>query len=267
VNDLISRGLVYDIGNGLGTTVLEYENMSDMSDAQMDMAADAPPVEDRLKFGIGYLPLPITHHGFRISSRVLEASRTRGQSLDTLQVETAARKVAEKIESTLFTGASTYTFGGGTIYGYTDHPNAVTGSLTKNWDDSSGIAIDDVIAMIKGLRAVKRYVPYGLYVPGNFETALDEDYVSTTSTTITVRERIEKIGGIDFVKSAHYLTDDTVVLVELKPDTVRMVVGLQPTTVEWPSMGGLSMNYKVMSIMVPQIRADQDGNCGVAVWT
>ena len=31
IADLESRGLVYNIGNGLGTTVMEYENISDMN--------------------------------------------------------------------------------------------------------------------------------------------------------------------------------------------------------------------------------------------
>ena len=67
VNDLISRGLVYNVGDGLGTTVLETEDVSDMSDAQMDIDGSSPSQEDRVKFGINYLPLPITHHSFRIS--------------------------------------------------------------------------------------------------------------------------------------------------------------------------------------------------------
>ena len=264
VEDLVSRGLVKNLKNGLGTTVLEYEDISDMTDATMDMAADTLPDKDRVKFSVGYLPLPITHHGFDISARMLESSRTRGESLDVTQVGISARKVSELVEKTLYTGSSTYTFGGGTVHGYMTHGSRVTGSLTANWDDSVGDVMTDVHAMIAALRAVKKYGPYALYVPGNFEGALDEDYVTTTATTITVRQRIEQIQSIEFVKSAHYLTADNVVLVELKPSTVRMVIGMQPTTVEWQTMGGLVSHYKVMAIMVPQIFADQDGNCGVA---
>lgn len=263
VSDLVSRGLVYNISNGLGTTVLESENISDMNDATMNMDGATRDPNDRVEYNIEYLPLPITHKDFQISIRVLEASRKLGQPLDTTQAGIAARKVAEKIETVLFTGASAYTFGGGTIRGYTDHASRNTGSLTANWDDSAAVAYSDVINMKQASIDAKHYGPWMLYVPTNFETALDEDYVATTSTTITVRERIKQIGGIIDVKVADKLTADNVVLVQMSPETVRMVIGMQPTTVEWDTEGGMISHFKVMSIMVPQIRADQDGNCGI----
>ena len=46
-------------------------------------------------------------------------------------------------------------------------------------------------------------------------------------------------------------------------DVVRLVEGLPITPVEWTVEGGTIFNFKVMTIRVPQIRADQDGNSGV----
>ena len=131
VQDLIGRGLVYNLGNGLGTTVLEYEKESDISEAQMNMDAATRGAGDRITYDIGYLPLPIVHKDFQISIRALEASRKLGMPLDTATAAMAATKVSEKIEEILFTGASSYTFGGGTIYGYTDFSsNSVTLELS-----------------------------------------------------------------------------------------------------------------------------------------
>ena len=45
--DLYSRNLVYNISNGLGTTVLETENLSDFSDAEMNMDAVTRGRDDR----------------------------------------------------------------------------------------------------------------------------------------------------------------------------------------------------------------------------
>jgi len=59
------------------------------------------------------------------------------------------------------------------------------------------------------------------------------------------------------------LAVDQVVLFELQERTVRAAVGLQPKLVEWSEAGGLGMNYKVMGIIVPQMRADYDGKCGI----
>lgn len=265
VNDLISRGLVHDLaGQGLGTTVLEHEDASDMTDASMSMGADEQGRQDRIVFDIKALPLPITHKEFKINLRVREASRKKGEPLDTTQVGIATRKVAELVEYTLFNGASAYTFGGGTIRGYTDHPNRNTVSLTTNWDDSPSDGesiLDDVLAMKQAAIDAKHYGPFMLYPPTNYDTVLDEDFKA--NGTITTRERLKEVAGIEDVKVADKLADDNVVLVELAEETARIVNGLDPTVIEWDAKGGLVQFFKVITILVPQIRADQDGNSGI----
>lgn len=267
VNDLVSRGLVYTL-NGMGTTVLQYEDMSDMTEADISMDGATRGQNDRVEYDIKSLPLPIIHKGFQVSARVLESSRKLGQPLDTTQAAIAARKVAEKIETILFTGASTYTFGGGTIYGYTDHPNGNTVSFSAGaWDVSAGISgsdiLYDVLAMKQASINDSHYGPWVLYVPTTYETLLDDDFKAETDGTI--RQRILGIAGIEAVRVADKLTDGKVVLVEMSPETARIVIGMQPTTLEWDLEGGMILHYKVMSIMVPQLRADQDGKMGLVV--
>jgi len=267
IADLESRGLVYNIANGLGTTVMEYENISDMNDAEVDMDGETEGRNDRVQYDIAYLPLPITHKDFRINIRQLEASRTRGAALDTTQIQIATRKVYEKVETWLFngSGSTAYTFGGGSIYGYLTHPDVVTGSLTDAWDDSGPDAVADIIAMKQALINIKQYGPYGVYIPTEYETHLDTDYVSGYPKT--VRQRILEIGGIEFIKVSDYVTADKVVMVQLQSTTVRMVNALPIAPVQWDVKGGMVKKFKVMCIKVPQIRSDQDGNCGVAVYT
>lgn len=268
VGDLVSRGLTYNIPNGLGVTVLETEVESDMAAAEMNMTGSARGDNDAVTFDIGYLPLPIVHRGFQISIRKLEASRKLGQPLDVTQAGIAARKVAEKVETVLFQGASTYTFGAGVLYGYVDHPSINTATLGTAWDVSSGHPGSDIVGQVREMKqksvTAKHYGPWILYVPGNYETVMDNDY-SIQYPNVTIRDRIKKIEGIEDVKVADYLADDNVLLVELQEDTIRMVIGLQPTTVEWESEGGMVFHFKVMTIMVPQIRADKDGNCGIVL--
>jgi hypothetical protein len=33
--------------------------------------------------------------------------------------------------------------------------------------------------------------------------------------------------------------------------------------VQWETVGGMRLNFKVMAIQVPQIREDFNGNCGI----
>jgi len=86
----------------------------------------------------------------------------------------------------------------------------------------------------------------------------------------TIRERIKKINGILDVKVIDYLynsedssSSENVLLVQMTNDVVRLVRGMGIQNVEWSTEGKLIHKYKVMTIQVPQIRADYNGRCGV----
>lgn len=55
----------------------------------------------------------------------------------------------------------------------------------------------------------------------------------------------------------------TFIVVNMQPETARAVNGMDITTVQWESKGGMQLNFKVMAIQVPQLRADFYGNCGI----
>lgn len=267
VGDLISAGLTFDLPNGMGTTVLETEDASDMSAAQLDMDGATESENDRQVFGVGYLPLPIIHKGFNINARVLASSRTRGAALDTTQAQVAAIKVAEKTEDILFNGADAYQFGTNSakLYGYTDFPGRNTVTLDANWDASGKTGaqiVADVLEMKQSSIDDSHYGPWMLYAPTEYDTVMDEDY-STAKGDITIRDRIMKIDGIQGVKVADKLTANNIVLVQMQQQTARMVIGMQPTTLQWESKGGMLFHFKIMSIMVPQLRTDQNGKCGI----
>ena len=71
------------------------------------------------------------------------------------------------------------------------------------------------------------------------------------------------IEGINDIKVIDTLTADNVVLVEMQSETVRLVRGMGIQIVEWSTEGKMITKYKVMTIQVPQVRADQDGNSGI----
>jgi len=266
VADLYSRNLVYRIGNGLAQTVLQYQDMGEFTEAELTMDAISKTQKDRLEYGLNSLPLPIAHKDFSFNSRFLAEGRRLGNGIDVTSAAAAGRVVAEKVENMLVNGASSYTYGGGTIYGYVDFPQNNDVTLAAHWDASGTTGediLDDVRAMKQANIDAHHYGPYVLYVPPNYETVLDDDYKSESDKTI--RERILGISNIADVKVLDYLPIDKVLLVEMNPETVRMVEGLPINTVEWQEGGGFVTNYKVLTIMVPQIRADQNGNCGICL--
>ncbi len=262
ISDLEARGLVYDIGNGMGTTVLEYHDVSDALEAELTMDGVTRAQGDRPNFTAKYLPLPIIHADYELNRRVLEASRNLGQPLDTTLAERAARKVNERLEAMLFTDVG-YTFGGGTIHSYLNFPYRNKKNLTKSWASPATGAeiVADVLAMKQMSISAHHYGPWMLYVPTGYETILDRDYDSTRGHTI--RERVMAISGILGVKVIDTLPADTVVLAQMTSDVVRLVRGMGIQNVEWATQGGMITKYKVMTIQVPQIRADQAGNCGI----
>jgi uncharacterized linocin/CFP29 family protein len=268
VGDLISRGLTYPLSNALGKTVLAYQKMTDIADASLDMDALTENYRDRATFTWGYLPIPICHADFQISARDLAASRNGDMPLDTTMIELATRKVAEKIESVYINGSNTFNFGGGVIYGLHDFTPAATGSLSAHWDHTAATGatiLKDVVTMKAAINAKKHYGPFMLYVPTLFDPILDQPFNAYTGTTI--REQIKKVDGIQGILAADSLPADHVALVEMDQSTVRIIEGMQPTPIEWDSKGGMNLNYKVMAILVPQLRADVDSNTGIAVYS
>ena len=265
VQDLISRGLTYNIPNGMGKTILEYEDQGDFTAAQLDMDAVTRGKGDRPIYSLKGLPLPIIHKEFQVTARALAASRNGSTPLDTSGAEMATRMVAEKQEDLLFTGSSSFAFGSYTLYGYVDAPDRNTVTLTQNWDASGKTGaeiITDVLAMKQASINAKHYGPWVIYIPTAYETVLDNDYDTTTPGT-TIRERILKIAGIEDIKVVDKLAANTVLLVQMTADVVRWVTGMPITTTDWTEQGGSLLNFKVMTISVPQIRADKDGNSGI----
>jgi hypothetical protein len=271
VQDLVDRGLVYNLGNAMGTTVLEYHDVSDALEAEMNMDGVTRAVGDRPEFQTVYLPIPIIHADYELNARELEASRNLGNPLDTTLAQRAGRKVDQKLEDTLFTNI-TYKFGGGTIYSYVNHPdrNQVTLSTYGNWDDS-GVAPSDIMQCVNDMIQTSinalHYGPWMLYIPRNYETRMNEDYYTAGPTrnasAVTIRQRLEALGGILGIKVVDTLAEDNVLLVQMSADVVRLVNGMPKTNIEWATEGGMVHKYKVMAIQIPQVRSDQDGNSGI----
>lgn len=261
VNDLISAGLTYNLNNAMGTTRLEWERISDMNDAEVNMSGLTNGENDRVEFDLVGLPIPIIHKSFQINARALAASRSRGEPLDTTQAMIAGRKVAEKTESLLFSGG--YSIGTyGSIYGYQTALNRNTGSVTATWTTTTGANIlADTLEMISVAQGDHMYGPYIMYVPTLVYNNLQNDFKDESDRTIL--ERLLAIPQILDIRESEYLTASNILLIQMTRDVVDMVVGMQPTVVQWESQGGMTMHFKVMSIMVPRMKSDFNLQSGI----
>lgn len=266
VADLRSKGLTFNIPNGMGTTVLQTQSMSDTNEAEVSMDGLKESENDRPDFDLTNLPLPIIHKDFSFSARNLQASRNGGSPLDTSMAEQAARKVSEQAEKLLLGVADSYAYGGGNIYGYTNFPSRITKTITD--PTSSGWTpedlLDEVLAMKQASQNAKHYGPWTLYVDDKWSQYLDNDYKASGGGNITLRDRLMRIEDIQDVKTVnHFDTDYDMTLVQMTTNVVREVIGMDVSTVQWETNGGMQMNFKVMGILVPQVRADYNSNTGI----
>lgn len=263
ISDLMAAGLSMPLPNALGTTVVQWEKQSDMTGAEISMTGISAGERDRLEFTPVNLPIPIVHKDFQISVRNLHSSNRTGMALDTTQVTVAARRVSDKLESILFNGAA-ITAGGGTIYGYLNFPARNTGSVTADWTTTTGdnIVTDVVTKLIPALVADNMYGPYKLYVSVAAYTNMLKDFKAASDKSIL--QRVLEIPGITAVRPTTQLTGTNVLLVQMTRDVVDIVDGIQPTPVMWESHGGMMMHFKVLAIMVPRLKSDFDGRCGIA---
>lgn len=180
------------------------------------------------------------------------------------------------------------------VYGYTNFPARLTKTnLTPptdgGWTPATTLA--EVLAMRDQLYANKFYGPFMLYHSNDWDQYMDNDYILTGGNvaTQTLRERLRAVEGItdvrrlDMLFSSPPTTDTgsasyrgpggegvgasgnpfTLLMVQMTPDVARAINGMDITTVQWESQGGMRLNFKVMCIQVPQLRADHYGNCGI----
>ncbi|MFA5056512.1 MAG: major capsid protein [Opitutaceae bacterium] len=263
--------------NGMAKMILEHETMSDPGEAVVDMDGLTEGRTDSPKYQLEGLPLPITHSDFQFSSRRMAVSRNSGTPLDTTMAEAAGRRVAEMIEKTLIGVETGVTYGKAsdysnapTVFGYTNHPDRVIKTdVTVPTGANPDKTVTDFLAIIKLMADKKFYGPFMVYHSPDWAQYLDNDYyvLSTsgaTAPTQTLRQRLRAIEGIQDVRQLDFLSDTfTLIFVQMTSDVARAVNGMDITTVQWESKGGMQLNFKVMAIQVPQLRSDYNGNCGI----
>lgn len=261
IQDLRDAGLTRDLG-GLGVLIAEYEKVSDMEPAEQSLAGVTEGQEDIPEFTLAGVPVPITHKDFRVNVRHLQASRTRGQTIDVTAAEIASRLVAELLEDTLFNG-SAVRIGTSQIQGYRNFTDRITGNTSAAWDGTATgeQMVADVIAMIGDAEAANYFGPYVLYVNTATMTFLREDF--KTNSDKTVLQRMLEIDSLSAVRNSSRMTATEVILVQLTSDVIDLPVGQDVTTVEWDTKGGLSMHFKVMAAVVPRLKSDANGNTGI----
>lgn len=265
--DLVGAGLTYDVPNGMGTTVLTEQTMTDAGAATISMDALKGSERDRPQFDIKNFPLPIVHGEFSFSARQLAVARASGAPLDTTMAEMVTRRIVEQVEALTIGTAPTYSYGGGTVYGMTNHPARYTKVLTLptalGWTPET--TYNELLDMIVTLQDHMYNGPYGMYFSPAWVKYLAQDY-SSVYPGVTLNSKLGDLRelGLSFARKLMYgLSGFQVVMFQLSSEVIRAVQGMPLTTLQWDSKGGLAKNFKIMAIMVPQVRTNASGETGI----
>jgi uncharacterized linocin/CFP29 family protein len=269
VNAMRSAGMTTTLQNAWGTGVLQYERQSDISNARVSMDGLYSGDSDRPVYDLVNLPLPVISKEVVMNSRQIAISRNGNTPLDLSNLELAAIKVAEEAERlVLGTSTSAFTYGGGTVYGFLNFPSRITGTFalpsTSGWIPND--LYNSVIAMIAAATAKYHYGPFRLYYSTGLQATMLKQF-STAYSANSLKGMIAQLGEIQSVEMADYMTGSQLLLVQQTSDVARIVMGMDIQTVQWQEKGGLEERFRVMAMMVPQLKTDQAGNTGIVHYT
>jgi len=263
IDDLINAGLTRRLG-GLGTLLAGYEQVNEMTEADVSMDADVPGEEDAVEFDTVYVPIPIIHKDFRISLRKLEASRKLGETIDVTQARAATRVVREKIESMLFDGHAKQ-LGGYTIEGYTNATYRVQDTAVGDFG-TAGNGYKTMVKALNAMAALGYEGPFNVYLASTQYGELLNLLGSVNDyNELTVIER--QLPQISSVKRAHTLTAGEMVMVQMTSDVVDLAIAEDIAPIQWDEMGGMLTRFRVMTALAPRVKYDANNHSGVLHYT
>ncbi len=268
--------------NGMSKSIYEWETQDDPGEAVVDMKGVTPGRGDSPRYQLEALPLPITHSDFFFDKRRIQTSRSIGMGIDLSMAEAAGRRVAETLEKTLIGVTTGFIYGSADgrygvdnnaapkVYGYTNYPNRVTkADMTIPSGANGSTNLTDWLTLREAMFAQNFYGPFVVYTAANYDQHLDNLFSTLEPSAGTLRKRLLEIDGISSIRRLDFLPGTTsgathdVIFVQMTSDVVRAVLGMPITTIQWESVGGMQLHFKVMTIAAPNIRSDFDGRCGI----
>jgi uncharacterized linocin/CFP29 family protein len=263
ITDLVNAGLTHPLG-GLGTVLSGYEQISDLTEADVSIDGTTEGSEDDIEFSSVFVPVPIIHKDFSLSLRKLLASRNSGEGLDVTQARTATRIVRQKMESMLFNGISKQ-LGAYPIYGYTNAPHRITGTAFGDFG-TSGNAYKTFVKALTDFSAKGFQGPFNFYV-ANPQYMEMLNLIGTFNGINELKVVIDGMPQIASIKPSFDLAAGNLVGVQMTSDVVDLAVAEDITPLQWEVMGGMKVKFRVMAALAPRIKFDANETCGVLHYT
>lgn len=275
---------------------LEYTVVSDPGEIVVDMLGVSEARDDTPLYKWRSLPIPILHGDMVYSKRELGVGRNwPGESVDMTMAEALTRRIGETLEKlalgtqtgptygTVSVGPTAHD-GTSTVYGALNFPQRLTKTNVTNPTGGSWtpeLAQVEVNASLAQLRANNIFGPWLMYYSTDWEVYMSGDYYAKatsgmTSPSITLKERLLKIDGIQSVERLDFLSPTaseashvdgtnpfTWLFISADPMVVQAVGQGTPVAIMWETKGGLMTHQKLLSMAAPLWRSDYQGRAGI----
>jgi uncharacterized linocin/CFP29 family protein len=251
---LVGRQLMQtvNIGNAGNRSWRAYL-MTDMSQAEISMEGIDESL-DHVELANKDVKLPVIHKSVKLFWRDLLSSRNGGIPLDTLNIENAARQIAEEEDKLLISGQYTGWTGLG-IEGLATATNRQTQATAGTWGTVANI-YTDVSAAIAKLEANGHYGPYALILRSALKARLRAVNTNTSDLVQHVIEQMLGDGGRVLVSDSLYSSAGavtSVLVVEASPDNFVAGIAQDVTTFRFQDKD-MNTNIKVYEVIAPRIK-------------
>ena len=264
LNSYPSTSVTFD---GMSASVYTRKRASEVGTAAIAVTPDTRSDAAILDLDDLSVPILVTYKDFRVNTKQMAMASRVGLPLETSLVEEATVSVTRTLENTLFNG--NIKASGSTLYGYTTFPERKTYTLPASWATAQPDAIlKDVNNMMSLSMQANHFGPWVLYIPWQYQVSLNEDYTVGTNdypVTGSIQNRLEQLPNLDAIKVSNALANDNVVLVEMTSSTVQLINGMPMRALAWEPPGSPNWDhlFKVMTMAVPFLISDYQGNCGI----
>lgn len=262
VQDLRDRGLVKT--TTLAEMLSQWRVASERTRPSVNMDGRSQADKDRADKKVYGVPVPIIRADYTIGRRELLASRQLGAPLDTTEAGEAGIAVAEEAERMLFSGQSSIVVHGSSISGYTSLSARDTDTATNYGGGDFGTITNIVptfLGMLSALSAKRYHGPFGVYIADTQYHEMLAFYSDGSGQTAL--QRVQALPQIAFVKPSDFLTAGHIVMVQLTPNVVEWIIGMDVDNREWESGDGMELNFAVMMAVAPKLITDYAGNAGL----
>jgi len=253
--------------DGMSASVYTHKRTSEVGSATVGVNPDKTSDSAILEMDDLSVPMLVTWKDFKLNTKQVAMANRVGLPLGFSLVEEATRSVARKLEENLFTAS--IRANGSTMYGYCTYPDRQVYPILTSWKTATAEEIMvDVNEMMHLSMQQNHFGPWMLYIPWEYQTKLNLDYLTTTNFypgVGSIRERLMQLPNLIDIRVGTYVPDDTAVLVEMTSDTVILINGMPIRALAWepPGTPNWDHKFKVMTITVPLLISDYKNQCGI----